>query len=121
MTIRAGWHWHCCASDPRGGTRGTATIARSGVSVPPGQSHLVIPDGGAALNLVREPDNAYDPRAVRVDWQGQKLGYVPRTDNAAVSHLLDTGHRLDAEIVTLRNVGNPWDRIEFVIFLADQR
>ena len=33
---------------------------------------------GAALSLVREPDNAYDPRAVRVDWQGHKLGYVPR-------------------------------------------
>ncbi|MCL2296903.1 MAG: HIRAN domain-containing protein [Proteobacteria bacterium] len=73
---------------------------------------------GAALNLVREPDNAYDPRAVRVDWLGQKLGYVPRLDNAAVSHLLDAGHVLDAEIVMLRDSDNPWKRVEFAVFLS---
>lgn len=75
---------------------------------------------GASLSLVREPDNAHDPRAVRVDWQGQKLGYVPRIDNAAASHLLDAGHVLHAEIVTLRDSDNPWDRIEFAILLADR-
>ncbi|MBL8487573.1 MAG: HIRAN domain-containing protein [Rhodocyclaceae bacterium] len=75
---------------------------------------------GAALSLVREPDNAYDPRAVRVDWQGRKLGYVPHVDNAAVSHLLDAGHALHAEIVSLRESNDPWDRVEFSIFLADQ-
>jgi hypothetical protein len=75
---------------------------------------------GASLSLVREPDNAYDPRAVRVDWQGQKLGYVPRIDNAAASHLLDAGHMLHAEIVTLRESDNPWERVEFAIFLANR-
>ncbi len=74
---------------------------------------------GACLHLVREPDNAYDPRAVRVEWQGQKLGYVPRMDNAAASHLLDAGHVLQAEVVTLRESDNPWSRVEFAIFLAD--
>ena len=74
---------------------------------------------GASLSLVREPGNAHDPRAVRVDWQGQKLGYVPRIDNAAASHLLDAGHVLHAEIVMLRDSDNPWDRVEFAIFLAD--
>jgi len=74
---------------------------------------------GASLSLVREPGNAHDLRAVRVDWQGQKLGYVPRIDNAAASHLLDAGHVLHAEIVTLRDSDNPWDRIEFAILLAD--
>jgi hypothetical protein len=75
---------------------------------------------GASLSLMREPGNAYDPRAVRVDWQGQKLGYVPRIDNAAASHLLGAGHVLHAEIVTLRESDNPWDRVEFAIFLADR-
>lgn len=75
---------------------------------------------GASLSLVREPGNAYDPRAIRVDWQGQKLGYVPRIDNAAASHLLDAGHVLHAEIVPLRESDNPWDRVEFAIFLADR-
>ncbi|MCC6532140.1 MAG: HIRAN domain-containing protein [Burkholderiales bacterium] len=74
---------------------------------------------GAALSLVREADNAYDARAVRVDWQGQKLGYVPRIDNAAVSHLLDAGHVLQAEIVRLCAAKNPWERVELAIFLTE--
>ncbi len=73
---------------------------------------------GAALDLVREPDNAHDSRAVRVDWQGQKLGYVPRIDNAAVSHLLDGGQAVTARIVTLRQSDNPWERVELAVHLS---
>lgn len=72
---------------------------------------------GTSLTLVREPDNHYDPRAVRVDWQGHKLGYVPRIDNAAVSHLLDSGQVVAARIVSLEDSTNPWDRIEFEVHL----
>ena len=72
---------------------------------------------GTLLDLVREPDNAYDIRAVRVDWRGQKLGYVPRTDNAAISHLLDSGQLVTAEITALQLSEDPWDRIEFAVFL----
>lgn len=72
---------------------------------------------GTAVDLVREPDNPYDPRAVRVDWRGEKLGYVPRVDNAAVSHLLDSGRAVNAEIVDLQRSHNPWDRIGLVIHL----
>jgi len=73
---------------------------------------------GTTLELVRESGNAYDHRAVRVDWQGQKLGYVPRIDNAAVCHLLDTGKEVSAEIVAMRDSDNPWDRVEFAVFLV---
>lgn len=72
---------------------------------------------GAALDLVREPDNPHDKRAVRVDWQGRKLGYVPRIDNAAVAHLLDSGQDVSAEIVGLRELYNPWVRVEFAVYL----
>ncbi len=72
---------------------------------------------GASVSLVREPDNAFDPRAVRIDWQGHKLGYVPRVDNAAVSHLLDNGQGVVAQIVSLNDSINPWDRIELSIHL----
>ncbi|MEW6689675.1 MAG: HIRAN domain-containing protein, partial [Pseudomonadota bacterium] len=40
---------------------------------------------GDALELVREPDNAHDANAVRVEWRGRKLGYVPRRANAALA------------------------------------
>jgi hypothetical protein len=73
---------------------------------------------GDGVTLVREPNNAFDPRAVRIDWHGNKLGYVPRTDNAAVSHLLDHGQGVSAEIVSLRESDNPWDRIDFAVYLS---
>ena len=66
---------------------------------------------GQALQLVREADNPYDNRAVSVEWQGRKLGYIPRLDNAAVSQLLDRGERLEAVIVKLMGSHNPWDRV----------
>lgn len=66
---------------------------------------------GQTLQLVREPGNRHDDRAVRVDWQGHKLGYIPRLDNAAVSQLLDRGERLDAIIAGLQNRSNPWGRV----------
>lgn len=47
-----------------------------------------------ALDLVREQDNPHDPDAVRVDWRGRKLGYVPRRQNAALG--LGTGSRYAA-------------------------
>lgn len=74
---------------------------------------------GAPLELRREPDNRHDPRAVRVDWNGRKLGYVPRVDNAAIAYLLAQGQRVEAEIGALRQSPNPWDRIEFSVFLCE--
>jgi hypothetical protein len=74
---------------------------------------------GAPLQLVREPDNPYDKRAVRVDWQGAKLGYVPRHDNAAISQLLDRGQSLVAVIDALRLANDPWQRIELVVYLEN--
>jgi hypothetical protein len=73
---------------------------------------------GAALDLVREPDNAYDSRAIRVDWQGNKLGYLPRIENTAVSHLLDGGQNVTARIVALQDGDNPWQRIELAVFMV---
>lgn len=72
---------------------------------------------GDELTLVREPENKYDPRAVRVEWQGYKLGYVPRVDNASVNHLLGDNQRLVAEIVALNESNNPWERIAFAVHL----
>lgn len=66
---------------------------------------------GQPLQLMRETDNRYDDRAVRVEWQGHKLGYIPRLDNAAVSQLLDRGEKLEAVIAGLAESSNPWERV----------
>ena len=72
---------------------------------------------GDALMLVREPDNAHDARAVRVEWNGHLLGYVPRAENDAVARQLDRGNKLEARIVRLTKNRDPWKRIEFEVFL----
>lgn len=66
---------------------------------------------GQSVALIREPGNRFDQRAVRIDWQGEKLGYIPAIDNAAVSQLLDRGEKLSALIVGLKKSDNPWERI----------
>ena len=72
---------------------------------------------GDALTLVREPGNAHDARAVRVEWNGHMLGYVPRAENDAVARQLDRGNKLEARIVRLTKHRDPWRRIEFEVFL----
>ena len=53
---------------------------------------------GEILDLVREPDNPYDANAVRVEWQGRKLGYVPRSSNAALAWAMDRGENVTARV-----------------------
>ena len=73
---------------------------------------------GDRLSLAREPDNRHDRNAVRVEWKGQKLGYVPRAENRAVAQAIDTGEQLEARVSRLRDDPDPWRRIEFEIFLV---
>ena len=54
---------------------------------------------GDTLDLVREPDNPHDANAVRVEWQGRKLGYVPRASNAALAWAMDGGETVTARVV----------------------
>lgn len=73
---------------------------------------------GESLTLKREPQNKYDKRAVEVFWQNQKLGYVPRIDNAAVSQLIDRGEKLAVRISRLKQSTNPWEEIKMEVFLV---
>jgi hypothetical protein len=75
---------------------------------------------GDALTLVREPENRYDARAVRVEWQGNKIGYVPRRENADVARMMDAGQILLARIVRLAEVRDPWSRVRFEIVIPLQ-
>jgi hypothetical protein len=72
---------------------------------------------GDALTLVREPGNAFDANAVRVEWRGVKLGYVPRRDNPALAWALDRGEVLHARISRAEWHPNPARRIAFEVFV----
>ena len=77
--------------------------------------HLIRP--GDRLTLEREPGNRHDRNAVRVDWNGQQIGYVPRAENRAVARALDQGEMLEARVARLRDDPNPWRRVEFEVYL----
>jgi hypothetical protein len=72
---------------------------------------------GDRLTLTREADNRHDRNAVRVDWQGQQIGYVPRAENGAVARALDAGEKLEARVSKRRDDPDPWRRIEFEVYL----
>ena len=72
---------------------------------------------GDALALVREPDNAHDANAVRIEWQGRLLGYLPRADNASIARQLDRGNPLQARVVRLARYRNHRLRLEIEVYL----
>jgi len=72
---------------------------------------------GDRLALVREPANPHDPDAVRVEWRGRMLGYVPRSENRALAWVMDRGENVTARISQLRDHPNPRLRLEFEVFL----
>jgi hypothetical protein len=75
---------------------------------------------GDALTLIREPDNPHDAKAVRVEWHGHKIGYVPRRENADVARFMDAGQTLTARITRLAEVRDPWSRVRFEILIPVQ-
>jgi len=72
---------------------------------------------GDALELVREPDNPHDANAVRVEWRGYRLGYVPRRENADVARQIDHGSQVKARISRLQMSRSPSKRIEFEVYV----
>jgi len=73
---------------------------------------------GDKLVLVREPDNAQDANAVRVEWRGRKLGYLPRAENRGVAAEMDRGTAVAARIARLTPHRNPWRRLLIEVFVV---
>jgi hypothetical protein len=73
---------------------------------------------GDRLALVREAGNEHDGNAIRVEWRGQKLGYLPRAENRAVAAAMDNGDKVDARIAKLRQHRNPWQRVLIEVFVV---
>lgn len=72
---------------------------------------------GDTLHVAREATNPYDAYVVRLDWQGHKLGYVPRSQNLAAACLLDQGKVISARIVELNASAVVWKRVAAELWL----
>jgi hypothetical protein len=75
---------------------------------------------GDALALVREHDNPFDADAIRLEWKGRKIGYVPRQENSAVARELDAGKAISARIVELSKRRNGRHLISYDFLLQLQ-
>ena len=73
---------------------------------------------GDRLTLARERDNPHDANAVRLEWQGRMLGYVPRKDNADLARQMDHGARVEARITELTRAANGRHRISYEISVS---
>lgn len=73
---------------------------------------------GDRLELRREPDNRHDKNAIRVDWNGRKLGYLPRTQNQTTALMLDNDVNLEARIGGLATHPNPWRRVAVEVWMV---
>lgn len=73
---------------------------------------------GDTLTLIREPDNPHDRFAVRIEWRGQKLGYLPRAENQAVAEEMDRGTAIGARIGKLVKDPNPWKRLRVDVLVG---
>jgi hypothetical protein len=72
---------------------------------------------GDMLTLAREPANPHDANAVRVEWRGHMLGYVPRSQNQALAWAMDRGEPVTARIAAMRIAGNSRRILEFEVFV----
>ena len=78
--------------------------------------HLI--EEGDMLKLTAEPDNEYDPNAVKISFgpEDTMLGYVPRKFSSDVAAALDIGTRLVCEVVTLNKAAKPWEKCEVEVW-----
>jgi hypothetical protein len=71
---------------------------------------------GDLLELVREPDNEYDPCAIALNWNNHKIGFIPAEDNDMLSKLLDIGiPEFIAEITFLQTDAAAWENVRIAI------
>ena len=73
---------------------------------------------GDRLDLRREPDNPHDQNAIRIDWNGHQLGYLPRNQNQTTALMLDNRVRLEARIDGLEKHPNPWRRVAVEVWMV---
>jgi HIRAN domain len=69
------------------------------------------------LDLLREPDNRYDSKAIAIYWEGKKLGFMPRLDNTVLAAILDADLPCKAHIIDLYPHQPNWEKLRFGISL----
>jgi hypothetical protein len=72
---------------------------------------------GTPLTLVREPENIYDKYAVRIEFRGRHIGFIPREQNRTVSELLQQGAPLECSITEVTAAAPMWEAVRIQVSL----
>lgn len=72
----------------------------------------------ARLDLVREPGNQADGWAIRVEYDGKRIGYMPADKNDVLARLMDGGKTLGGELVS-RELRGTWWNVHMEVYLID--
>jgi len=75
---------------------------------------------GDTLTLVRDPGNPHDPGAIRIEWHGRMLGYVPRRENADLARQMDFGAAATGRVVAMTRHRNGRKLLTYEIFVPLQ-
>ena len=78
---------------------------------------------GTELHLAPEPENPHDPDAVAIYLEQVKLGYVPASENAAVSLLSFYGHAdaFELRVLQVDAEADPWHQVRVGLYVRDAR
>lgn len=74
---------------------------------------------GMLLNIELEPDNSYDPRAVKISYESYHLGYIPRSNNRIFYKLLSVGIKnIEVRVQRINGEENMEEQIGVVAHLV---
>ena len=94
------------------------TFSIAGMAYYPGIHHLDRLSVEQPLRLIPEPENPHDEFAVKIlTDDGLMLGYVPRSDNKAISRLLTAGLPLAARISGIHPDEATWQHVQIQVLM----
>lgn len=76
---------------------------------------------GDLLEMLREPANEYDPKAIALYFNKHKIGFIPKEDNDILSRLMDAGVvKLQAEITHLNKKAKAWENVHIGVYVLKE-
>jgi hypothetical protein len=71
---------------------------------------------GERLSIIPDPENKYDPNAIRLEYLGIiMVGFVPKKFSSEVNAKLAVGKTLECVIVELNPTKKPWEQCKVEI------
>ena len=76
---------------------------------------------GDLLEMLREPANEYDPKAIALCFNQHKIGFIPKEDNDILSRLMDADVvKLQAEITHLNKEAKAWENVHIGVYVLKE-